>query len=241
MQINAFIGYDYRMPLAYAVTVRSLMEKAKKPFPVNALLLTDLIAKRAYDRAMYRKDGQMFDVISDAPMATEFAISRFFVPWLNRYEGWSLFCDNDFLFRSDIWELFEQMDDKYAVMCVKHEHCPTEAKKMDGQLQTLYKRKNWSSLMLINNAHPKNKVLEPKLLNALPGRDLHAFTWLDNEDIGALDPEWNWLEGHSSDTIDPCAVHYTRGTPDLMEYMNAPFSEEWRAVANTISLCEEIQ
>lgn len=239
MKINANIGYDTRFPLAYAVTVRSLLKQSQLfPHEVTPILLPHLQGAGAYDRPMNKVDGQMWDQISDAPMATEFAISRFFIPWMNNFEGWTLFCDSDFLFRSDVAELINQIDDKYAVMCVKHEHCPIQAEKMDGQLQTLYKRKNWSSMMLINNAHPKNRVLEPKLLNNLPGRDLHAFNWLDDEDIGEIGPEWNWLEGHSDPDIEIKALHYTNGTPDMPGYGDTPFADEWWQVARSIKMCE---
>jgi len=240
MKINAYVGYDNRQPLAYAITVRSLLNHSDLfPHQITPILLPHLQGTGEYNRPMNKKDGQMFDEISEAPMATEFAISRFFIPWLNGYEGWTLFCDSDFLFRSDVAKLFEQIDETKAVMCVKHKHCPTKAKKMDGQLQTLYKRKNWSSMMLINNEHPKNAVLEPSLLNALPGRDLHAFDWLDDEDIGEIGPEWNWLVGHSDTAIDPCAVHFTNGTPDMPGYEDSAHAGEWNAVAKTINLCKD--
>lgn len=236
---SAFIGYDTRQPLPYAVTVRSLINQTPNiNFSITPILLPDLQGKNIYDRNMTKKNGQMHDEISGAPMATEFAISRFFIPFLANYKGWSLFTDSDFLFRKPLDDLFAKIDDSKAIMCVKHNYTPPEGIKMDGQLQTLYRRKNWSSMMLINNAHPKNKVLEPKLLNAVPGRDLHAFTWLDDSDIGTLDAEWNWLEGHSDAAIDPKIVHFTNGTPDMKGYENAEYADEWRDVAKTINLCK---
>ena len=45
---------------------------------------------------------------------------------------------------TDIQELFEQADDKYAVMCVQHDYKVTESTQMDGQKQTIYPCKNWS-------------------------------------------------------------------------------------------------
>lgn len=236
---SAFIGYDSRQPLAYAVAIRSLKNQtAGMDLPITPILLPDLQGKGLYDREMVKRDGQMFDVISSAPMSTEFAISRFFIPYLANYKGWSLFTDSDFLFRKPLDELFAQADDSKAIMCVQHEYEPPETVKMDGQLQTLYRRKNWSSMMLINNEHPKNRVLEPKLLNALPGRDFHAFSWLEDDDIGALDVRWNWLEGHSDQDIDPAVVHFTRGTPNMPGYETTPFADEWRAVADTINMCK---
>lgn len=234
---SAYIGFDRRFPLAYAVTVRSLMDNTNLKFPVTPLVLPHLQALGVYDRPMSAKDGQMFDDISGAPMATEFAISRFFIPFLSNYTGYSLFCDSDFLWRSDIQELLEQVDTQKAITCVHHNHCPVTASKMDGQMQTLYKRKNWSSMMIINNEHPSNRILEPGLLNALPGRDFHALGWLDDSQIGAVDASWNWLAGHSDPDIDPDAVHFTDGTPDMPGYKTAPYADEWRAAAQKINIC----
>lgn len=239
MKISAHIGFDRRFPMAYAVAVKSLVATSSFPMPIHPILLPDLIAKGDYTRPTHKKDGQMWDDISCAPMSTEFSISRFFVPMLEGFKGWSLFCDSDFLFRADVAELFVQADQKYAVMCVKHEYCPPETTKMDGQIQTVYKRKNWSSFMLFNNEHPANRILDKELLNAIPGRDLHGFMWLNDCEIGGIDPEWNWLEGHSSPEIDAKAVHYTRGTPDVPGYESAPYADEWNAYADRIPLCKE--
>lgn len=239
---KVYIGYDGRWPLAYGVTVRSMLERAAEPskLDIKPLLLPHLIAQGFYNRPMHSKNGQMHDEISGAPMATEFAISRFLIPYLSERKGWSVFCDSDFLWRADIAELLAKADDKYAVMCVKHQYAPTETQKMDGQAQTLYSRKNWSSMMLINNAHPKNNFLDLENCNALPGRDLHGFLWLDDDEIGELPQEWNWLEGHSPLDVEPKALHYTRGTPDMEGYSGVPYASEWWEVAEGINLCRVV-
>lgn len=239
---KVYIGYDSRWPLAYAVTVRSMLASAAAPgnLDIRPLLLPHLIATGAYDRPMHSKNGQMHDEISGAPMATEFAISRFLIPYLSGRSGWSVFCDSDFLWREDIAQLLALADEKYAVMCVKHQYAPTETTKMNGQAQTLYSRKNWSSMMLINNAHPKNNFLNLDNCNGLPGRDLHGFLWLEDEEIGELPVAWNWLEGHSPADVAPKALHYTRGTPDMEGYADAPYADEWRAIAAEINLCKAV-
>lgn len=235
MLANAYIGFDVRMPDAYMVAVRSIMEATDKPITIRPLLLPHLRAQGAYTRATkYDSNGKMHDVISDAPMSTQFAISRFLIPALQGYKGLSLFCDSDFMFRSDIHELFERFDPRLAVACVQHKHEPVNGVKMDGEAQTVYPRKNWSSLMLINNEHPANRWLTIENVNSVPGRDLHAFCWLKDHQIGALDPAWNWLEGHSSMDINPKAVHYTRGTPDMAGYENTPYSNQWRDILGRI-------
>src|SRR5205823_1871133 len=127
---------------------------------------------------------------SDAPMSTEFAISRFCVPFLQS-EGWAVFADCDILCWSDINELFALANDKYAVMVVQHKPLSDTGVKMDGQMQTIYNCKNWSSLVLWNCGHPANQRLNLEKLNTWPGRHLHAFKWLQNGEIGELPEYWN--------------------------------------------------
>ena len=160
-------------------------------------------------------------------MATEFACSRFLVPRLAG-SGWALFMDCDMLVRTDLFKLFQIADPNKAVMVVKHNHQPVETTKMDGQAQTKYPRKNWSSVMLFNCDHPANKKLTSELVNSVPGRDLHRFCWLKDDEIGELDPKWNWLVGHSDPAIDPAIVHFTDGIPTMPGYEDCAFADEWR-------------
>lgn len=224
---NIYVGFDKRMPAAYKVCVSSILKTSKTPCKISPLLIDNLQGQGLYNRETIRKDGNLFDVISDAPMSTEFAISRFLVPILSGRKGWSLFCDSDFLFLDDVSEIFAKAKNKYAVMCVKHVYNPENDIKMDGQRQTNYFRKNWSSLILFNNEHPANQDLDVQAINSMPGRDLHAFCWLKDEEIGNISEQWNWLEGHSSGDIRPKAVHYTRGTPDMPGYDKTPYSDIW--------------
>lgn len=175
----------------------------------------------------------MWDVISDAPMSTEHACARFLVPHLAQ-SGWALFMDGDVLVRTNLARLFESLDSRFAIYCVKHKHAPVTAAKMDGQIQTSYLRKNWSSFVVFNCNHPANRemVLEPKIANSLPGRDLHRFCWLTDDVIGELGPEWNYLVGYSASTIEPKVIHFTSGTPDMRGYEHCEFSNEWREELN---------
>jgi len=125
--------------------------------------------------------------------------------------------------------LFDQADDKYAVMCVKHDYAPKEGIKMDGQTQTVYPRKNWSSVMLFNCGHPANATLDMDLVNEpeINGAYLHRFSWLTDEEIGDLSYEWNFLVGHYKDG-SPKALHYTEGGPWFENYRNCEFHTEWK-------------
>jgi hypothetical protein len=218
MDGHIFVGFDSREAGAYAVCVKSLRNHCEPHVRGMGL----------YTRKHERRDGRLWDVISEAPMSTEFAITRFLTPTLSPTE-WAVFCDCDFLWRADVRDLFALADPAYAVQVVQHAYTPEEGVKMDGQLQLNYRRKNWSSLVLWNCRHPAHEALKG-WIHSRPGRHLHAFEWLDDALIGSLPQEWNWLEGHSCGDLDPKAVHFTRGTPEMKGYENVPYAEEWRAV-----------
>jgi hypothetical protein len=114
-------------------------------------------------------------------------------------------------------------------MVVKQNFTPPEGLKMDAQIQTAYPRKGWSSVCLFNCDHPANRFLVPDTINALPGRDLHGFCWLKDDDIGGLPIEWNWLAGHSHPKAEPAIVHFTDGIPSMLGYEAQPYADEWRA------------
>ncbi len=136
------------------------------------------------------------------------------------------------LARADIAAAFRDLDPSKAVYCVKHTERTSAgfARKMDGQLQTFYARKNWSSFMIFNCDHPTNKTLTLRDINRLPGRDLHRFCWLDDSLIGALDPTWNWIPGVSPPLDNPNIVHWSEGTPWHPGFENTAFADEGRAV-----------
>jgi len=147
------------------------------------------------------------------------------------HRGWALFIDSDFLFLTDIKELFDQVNDQYAVMCVHHDYTPKEGEKMDGQKQLNYPRKNWSSAVLWNCGHPDNKVVDKELVNdpTIDGKYMHRFSWLTDDKIGKISHEWNWLVGWYKPVRDgqPKAIHYTEGGPWFDQYRNCAFSKEW--------------
>jgi hypothetical protein len=222
------IGYDPREQEAFSIAMSSAGRHLSQFIPIHGLHLGALIDKGLYRRPMEWRDGRMWDVISDAPMSTEHANARFLAPHLAR-EGWVLFMDGDVLVRRDLCELFDGLDAAKAIYCVHHRHEPDQAVKMDGQVQTRYARKNWTSVMAINCDHPANQALTLDLINTAPGRDLHRLCWLRDEEIGELGPEWNFLVGHTPSSVVPKVVHFTEGTPDMPGYEVQPFADEWRA------------
>ena len=136
--------------------------------------------------------------------------------------------DCDVLVRGNVCRLFEGLDETKALLCVKHDQNPFPTSKMDAQVQQPYARKNWSSVMLFNCDHPSNKKLTVGMVNKVPGRDLHRFCWLEDDEIGFLPGEWNWLVGEEPEPPDPKIVHYTLGYPGLApQFAKQPYSEEW--------------
>jgi len=138
--------------------------------------------------------------------------------------------DCDVVFVDDIKNLFDQADDQYAVMVVKHDYAPKEGLKMDGCKQLPYPRKNWSSMILWNCGHPSNQQLTLEIVNAQTGQFLHRFQWLDDAEIGSLSPEWNWLSGWYNEPQDgkPNAIHYTEGGPWFKEYRRCDYHKVWK-------------
>jgi len=231
---SIYIGYDPREHQAFTVARWSANQHSSVRTKVHGIALQHVQSLGWYNRpTKVDEQGRAIDVISEAPMSTEFAITRFLVPELVRKQGkggWALFMDCDVLVRRDLDWLFwraEASPDK-ALFCVQHDHKPDQVTKMDGRVQQQYARKNWSSVMLLNVDHPANQALTIDLINTVPGRDLHRFCWLEDQHIGWLPHEWNYLVGYSQSTIDPAIVHWTSGGPWFPQYANAPFADEWR-------------
>ena len=222
--MKIFIGYDSREDIAFEVARASILEHIDAE--VLALRLDDL-----REMGMYWRDP-------DPLSATEFSFSRFLVPALCNFKGRALFMDCDFLVRKSLKPLLDFTNPDIAVWCVQHDYKPTALTKMDGQVQRQYPRKNWSSVVLWNCEHEKNRVVTPEFVNNSEGLKLHRFTWLDDNDIGDLDIRWNWLVGEYDDPPDDVKnVHWTVGGPYFHEYENSDFSSEWFAQREKMQYC----
>ena len=220
--INVYIGYDSREKIASDVCEYSIKKNSTKKIKIK-FLKKRLLEKK---KILIRKNDKL--------SSTEFTFSRFLIPYLNNYKGWAIFCDCDFLWLSDIADLLNLIDDKYAVMCVKHDYKPKNKVKMDGKKQLIYPRKNWSSLVLWNCEHPENKKLNLKMVNTKDGKFLHRFKWLNDKFIGEIPIEWNWLVNWYKEPQDgkPKALHFTEGGPWFEKYKNCDYSKKWLLVKN---------
>ncbi len=216
---NVYIGFDSKEVVAYHVFCQSIQEKSSIPVRFVPIALNNV--------------GGIFTRERNQLQSTEFSFSRFLVPYLSGYEGWSLFADCDMLMRADIAELWNLRDDRYAAMCVKHDYVPKVETKFLGQTQTKYEKKNWSSVILFNNA--KCRALTPDFVNTATGLQLHQFKWLESDDeIGALPPEWNWLVNEYERNEGAKLVHFTDGGPYFDEYKDDDYAEEWFAARDRV-------
>jgi hypothetical protein len=159
----------------------------------------------------------------DSISTTEFTFTRFLVPYLMNYTGVALYVDCDFVFTDSVAPLFELTQPVYVV---KHNYKSKTIFKMDGKLQSIYERKNWSSLIVFNCGHPSNRILTPDVISTAAGLYLHQFRWLRTSEIGELDPTWNHLVGWSNNT-SPKGIHYTEGSPRLDAYKNTEYANLW--------------
>jgi len=222
--IRIFIGYDPREAVAFSVLAHSIHARASKPVLIAPLMLSQLNGILTRER--------------DPLQSTDFSFSRFMTPYLSGYRGWSLFMDCDMIMLEDVAELWKLRDDRYAVMCVKHNHVPKEATKFLGETQTKYEKKNWSSVMLFNN--PKCTALTADYVNSASGLQLHQFKWLEDDDlIGELPQRWNHLVDVNPVEQDPALLHYTIGGPYFAQYRDCQYAEEWFAERSAMLHCDQ--
>ncbi len=215
--IKVFVGYDSREDIAWQVCRHSLLRHSDGGVDVIPLRQDVLRELRLYTRAQ------------DLGASTEFSLTRFLTPYLAGQGGWAIFCDCDFLFTTDVREVFEGLDENKALYCVQHDYTPAHSVKMDGKPQAMYPRKNWSSFMIFNCDHPNVRTLTPEVVNSASPAYLHRLEWIDSEEaIGALDPDWNFLAGEypKSDDI-PRVIHYTNGGPWFDDWQNCDFADLW--------------
>lgn len=220
--MKIYLGWDSRELDAYRVAESTARRWHCDVIPLyeDRLRISGMLI-----RTMDRRNG-MWDFNSSAPQSTEFAIARFFVPLL-AHSGWCLFADADVVFMQDPHELLRICDPTKALHVVKHEAMQVGGLKMDGQVQTSYPRKLWSSVILWNCDHPANRRLNLMTLNQWPGRDLHALKWLEDSEIGDLPAEANWLVGLQPKPSRPIVAHFTLGVPTMPGLADSAHSEIW--------------
>lgn len=236
--MKVYIGYDFREHGAATVAAKSLREVTNGEIEPTFLRAGRLREQGLLTRPVDLRGGQGYDIVSNAPASTDFAVARFLTPLLAQ-EGYALFVDCDVVFREDPRHMLQEIEGQHAVSVVKHSAGGAAVgTKMDNQVQTAYPRKNWSSVMLFNCDHAAHRRLSLRDINERPGRDLHAFYWLHDLEIGGLHPRWNWLVGVQPEAIymlpddfrDGIA-HFTLGGPWLPDWKPAKHDDLWLRAA----------
>jgi hypothetical protein len=217
MKLQVFVGWDPREDIAWEVCRHSILTRTDpKKVTVTPLVQAELRANGLYTRDI------------DARAATEFSLTRFLTPHLAGHEGYAIFVDCDFLFLTDIRDVLSEVDPSKAISVVKHDYSPQPGIKMDGSVQYPYPRKNWSSFIVFNCAHPDVQALTPAVVNAAEPAFLHRFNWLQDESIGEIDKGWNYLEGWYAPSYNKLnAIHYTLGGPWFEHKTDCDFADLW--------------
>jgi len=223
-KIKMFIGFDQHEAIAYHVYEQSIHNRSSLPVDITRIQLSEL--KHVHDRPW------------DIKQSNEFAFSRWLVPYLCNYKGWAIFTDCDMLCLDDIAKLWVLRDDRYAIMCTQHNHITPPGKKYLDRPQTPYFRKNWSSVMMFNNALCTK--LTPEYVNTAHGLELHQLHWVtDDSLIGSIPLEWNHLVDVQDHNPDAKIVHWTLGGPYFDDYIDAPFAKEWFSEFKSTTHCTQ--
>ena len=212
--IKIVVGFDQREAIAYHTFSQSVLEKSSLPVLFLPLSMNTL---KGYKETHNDKSN-------------DFVYSRFLTPYLHNFEGWAIFADGDMVCQSDIKELWDLRDETKALQVVMHDYKTKFNQKYLGNTNENYPRKNWSSLILWNCSHPKNQILTPNFISQQTGKFLHRFSWLNDEDIGELPVEWNWLAIEYPNNNQAKLIHFTLGTPCFLEYQDTDMATEWYSV-----------
>lgn len=217
--IKIVVGFDQREAIAYHAFSQSVLEKSSLPVLFLPLSINTL---KGYKETHSDKSN-------------DFVYSRFLTPYLHNFEGWAIFADGDMVCQSDIKELWDLRDETKALQVVMHDYKTKFNQKYLGNTNENYPRKNWSSLILWNCSHPKHKVLTPDFISSQTGKYLHRFSWLDDEDIGELPIDWNWLAIEYPNNPQAKIIHYTLGTPCFRDYRNTEMASAWHEIQQKVN------
>lgn len=194
--LKIFIGYDPHEAVNYHVCSNSIIKNSSNIISIIPLSLKHL--------PFYN------EVHTDS--STEFTYLRFLVPYICDFKGQAVYLDGDMIVQTDITKLILEHNSNCAVSVVKHEYLSKLQLKKSNKLNLNYPRKNWSSVIIWNCEHIKNKILTPNFIETSTGEYLHRFSWLNDNEIFEISKEWNWLVGEYIPNYNAKILHYTLGT-----------------------------
>jgi lipopolysaccharide biosynthesis glycosyltransferase len=207
--IPIFVGLDHRESVGYHVFCHSVLARTKA------------------EVAFYPVRGDK--VVG----STQFNPGRFDVARNMGYRGWAIWAECDQIVLADLEEVMQYADPRCAVVVAKHDYKTKWHTKFLGQPNPDYPRKNWSSFMLINARHAAWERLQykPRTLE-----ELHRFAFIDEDRIGSLPLEWNWLANEYEFNSEAKLVHFTAGTPCWEPFDKLDYAEHWyREMADMLS------
>jgi hypothetical protein len=158
-------------------------------------------------------------VLSQLPIKrrglTEFTYSRFLVPYLSGFVGYSVFMDADMVVTADIKELFEAVQPMAAVSVMQSQE-----------------RFEWPSMMVFSNSACRR--LTPEFIDDEKNA-LFDFAWAPS--VGDIPSEWNHCVGYQ-EPKEANLYHYTQGLPCFPETRGLPEDAVWerekRAMLSTV-------
>lgn len=223
--IPIYVGYDPREAIAFHVCVNSIIRNSSRPVSIIPVALTLF-------KEFYKENHD--------DNSNQFVYTRFLVPYLSGWQGRAIFIDGDMIVKGDIAELWDMASvGPFDAYVVKHDYKTKMPVKYMGAKNEDYPRKNWSSVIVWNcNSFP-NRILTPEFVAKQPGSYLHRFTWLQDERIGELPKEWNWLPDEFGPNPDAKLLHYTLGTPCFYEFADTPMADEWHRERIYTEYCQQ--
>jgi len=221
--IPIFIGYDPREAIVFHVCSNSIIRQSTRPVQIIPLALNLF---KDYEET--HQDG-----------SNAFIYSRFLVPYLMNFKGHAIYIDGDMILRDDISKLWDLRNPFFDVQVVQHNYKTRMPVKYLGSKNEDYPRKNWSSVIIWNCNSQVNRLLTPEYIMNSKGSHLHRFEWIDNERIGALPIEWNWLPDELGENENAKLLHYTLGAPCFNEFKNTEMNSYWHIENYLTNHCEQ--
>jgi hypothetical protein len=220
--LHLFFGHEDRAAAGTHAFLHSLLAHAHKP-----VALTPITRLAALDQP----EG-----------SNAFTFRRFLVPWMMRFEGVAVFMDgSDMLCMADVNELLELWDPYMAVQVVKHEYSTRHPRKYVGSAMEAdngdYARKQWASMMIINCSHFAWRNVTPEFVRRTTPMDLLQLRFIEDNRIGELPIEWNWLADEFGPNHQAKVLHWTAGIPAFEAHADAPMAREWTASLLAASTC----
>jgi lipopolysaccharide biosynthesis glycosyltransferase len=221
--IPIFIGYDPREAIVFHVCVNSIIRHSTTPVQIIPLALSLF-----QDYKETHTDG-----------SNAFIYSRFLVPYLSNWLGHAIYIDGDMVVKSDITKLWHMRNFLMDIQVVKHDYKTRMPVKYLGSKNEDYPRKNWSSVIIWNcESHP-NRCLTPEYIMKSTGSHLHRFEWLQDDRIGSIPIEWNWLPDEFGPNPNAKLLHYTLGAPCFKEFADTDMAEDWHNEYNLTVHCDQ--